>query len=449
MTSKVRLISVSGPAQLINVIAILKYQLENEEGNWEDHLILGWFCTGDSDEATNKMIDICTKIANSWDFKSIKYLSDKDLSSSYSFPELVERVRKKIELNDVSRLYVCRNWQVFNEVILEAYKHAMKICYGDGYGLLDLGDGEGRWRLKSVNPKGYSKLDKAYLFIPIEGDRNGKSFSLIEIIQPPIDYLTSTIENISSSMTDLEIYTNFLLSKSTNRKFTLVTTSNLSEAGFMRIRDNDKTYDLLDWFRFSLQQLALGLKGKKITSLKKRLFLINNINFEFAIDRFSEILEFSIKLITVKQLRPRVHQEVSMYIDQILRCCHKSEFIVIKSHPREIGGQASQLSKLLSQEGYNVALIDNIFSCLPIELFFKYLRFSKVVSLFSSSSLTAKLVLEIEDSSLFPFIDSDITEKYVNEFHIPILQEVEPLYLDLLKQIKLNKILPLRLIDYK
>ena len=450
MNTRTRLISASGPAQLINVLAVLNYQLENEEKeNWEDHLILGWFCTEHSDKVTKKMIDICTKIANAWNFKSIKYLNNQDLSSSFSFPELVERVRTRIGLNDVSKLYLCRNWQVFNEVILEAYKHAIKICYGDGYGFLDLGDGEGRWRQKSINPKGYLKLDRAYLFIPVEADRNGKSFSLIDITQPPIDYLTSTIENVSSLITDLEIYTKFLLSKAESRKLTLITTSNLSESEFMRSKSNDKVYGLLDWLRFSLQQLVLGLKGKKVTSLKRRFLLLNNKFFEFAIDGFSEILEFLIKVISVRQLRSRVNQEVSMYIDQIRRCCDKCEFIVIKSHPREIGGQALQLSNLLSQEGYNVSLIDDIFSCFPVELFFKYLRFSKVVSLFSSSSLTAKLILDVEDSSLFPFINSDITEKYVNEFHIPMLHECEPLYLDLLKQIKLRQILPLRLIDYK
>jgi hypothetical protein len=429
---KIRIISAQGPTQLINVLAILKYQLRNEVAEpWEDHLVIGGLYTERCSDTTERMIESCIKISQYWQFKSIKYLSDQDLSIDVSFLNTVERVNQKLDLKYVSSVYVCRNWQPFNEILLESYKNASKICYGDGFGLLDINDT--KFQAMPINPEGYQEIDKAYLFMPIEADSKRQSFSLVEnIIQPPIDYLINTINDISSRIPDLKIYATNLLNNNLDKKLTLVTTSNLTEAGC--IKDRNKTDFLYIWIicQKKLLRLLLALNRRlrilKIYTLERGInFLIHNIK------RLSGL--------------HNSRTEVSMYFDQISRCCDRDEFIIVKPHPRETLKQSLQLVNRLSEAGYEAIVIVQDLSCFSIELFLNLLSFSKVISLTSSSAISARLLLDIEDHKIIPWIDSDIREKYLADFFVNT--SYEKMFLDMLEQARVKSFFPLRLVDYE
>jgi hypothetical protein len=429
ITRKTRLISAQGPAQLINVLAILKYQDKNESPcQWEDHLVLGGFSTELSPQITQRMVQICEKIASIWNFKSLHYLSNEDLSIECSFHQTAKRLRKELNLTDVEYIYVCRNWQLFNELLLESYQDARKVAYGDGFGLLDLSSKTRQPR--PFNPSGYYSFEKAYLFMPLEVDPEGKSFSLVnQIIQPPIDYLIDTIKNIGSNLPEIREYSNFMI-KDAGNKIILVTTSNFTESNSMK----DNIFSVLLWKLFSLL-----IKFSSLLGLLKI--------FKF-LDKFVSSLRQIRENIDAPQIKRKVELEACMYFEQIVRHAHEDELILIKPHPRELFKQSVKLVDRLFQNGYKATVIDHDFSCFPVELFFLYLPFSKVIALDSTSALTGSLFCDSTDSQVFPFIDSDLKKRYMHNRLINSVDDSsKKVMVELLKQVKARKFSPIRAND--
>ena len=429
--NKTRVISAQGPTQLINILAILSYQVDSETVEvWQDHLVLGGFCTETSSETTKIMIESCIKISKYWNFESVKYLSDRDLSDA-SFSEAVERVKQKLCLKNVNSVYVCRDWQLFNEILLETYKNSRKICYGDGFGMLSLNGNDNKWQPTPCNPEGYRKIDSAYLFVPSCYDDT--SFDLVgDIVQPPIDYLISTINNISLNIPEIEIYAK-LLNNNLNKKLTLVTTSNLTESCSIKNKFN--------FSPISLKYLLVRILRRLLLALNRRfsLFQINTL------ERTINFLSQEMKRISDVQ---KSRLEVSMYVEQINRYTDNNETIIVKPHPRETLAQSLQLVDRLSKEGYEAIVIDRYLSCFSIELFFHYLKFSKVISLGSSSSLTAILLLNIDDKKIFPFIDIDIEKKYLDDLYYAGNEKNRLFWIDILDQAKRKSFSPLKFTDY-
>jgi hypothetical protein len=425
MTSKARLITAQGPAQLINVLGILNYQSQNETiDDWEDHLVLGGFCTDGSDETTKLMIETCTEISKYWKFKSIEYLSPQNLLLDNSFSETIERVERKLSLKDIQSIYVCRNWQLFNEILLEIYKDSTKVCYGDSFGALDLNDD--RSQPKPYNPKGYSKIDKTYLFMPMECDRQGKAFSLAgEMIQPPVEYLVATINSIGKAIPSLAEYTKSINSIN-SQKLTLVTTSNLTESGLIR-RTNK--FDVLIFPKLFVK---LGLL--------KLLNLTNKFLNLFGLNASDKYIKSSIDNIYKLYASTYCKVEVDMYFQQIREISREDEVLIIKPHPRETLNQSLWLHDKLSRKGYHVIVIDKFFSCFPVELFLTCINFSKVISLNSSSAIMARFLLNISDDAIYPFLDKSIRRKYLSKIYI----DDEECYHNLYDQARMRKFSPIR-----
>jgi hypothetical protein len=398
MKSQIRLITAQGPAQLINVLAILTYQSKNETiNNWEDHLVLGGFATDHSHARSRKILEVCMKISKYWNFKSIQYLDTQDLLFDGPFLGITQRLEHKLQLKDIQCVYASRNWQLFNEIVLEIYETADKICYGDGFGWLDIDDN--RLQPNPYNPKGYKKFSKAYLFMPMEGDSRKQSFSLVDnIIQPPIEYLIDTINNISSIIPDLANYAK-LVNKEIDQEITLITTSNFTEANYIKKIDK---LNLLSACIKSMTQLQLG---KILTYTIK---LLGSLSFD-EIYRGTKIL---IRQIRENRNLQTSKVEISMYFEQIIRLSNKNELILIKSHPRETYNQSFQLFEKLLEEGYRALVMDSSLNAFPIELFFKHFHFSKIISLNSSCSMTASFLSDGK-SIIYPTIDIDIQRKYL------------------------------------
>ncbi len=415
--NKIRIITAQGPTQVLNVIALLKYEFINKNDQfyeYDDCLVLGGFYIEESDKNFDFFLNTCIEIASHWNFKSVIYLSDNDLEiGKLSFFGTVQSVKKKLSLNLVEKIYVCRNWQRFNEILLECYQNAFKIAYGDGFGSFDIrGDFD---ILRSLNPNGYSKINKAYLFIPIEEGNN--SFSLVsDIVQIPIDFLTNTINEVAFDMDDLKTYTKSIKINSCD-KLTLITLSNFSEASMVKPMITHKWMSTILYF------------------IKKLLFLRINVVLKF--------VNFLEKLLKTNM----AEQEALMYFSQVLRYANKNELLIVKSHPRENFSQSLRLLRLLTRKGYNSILINQRFSNTPIEFFFKYLTFDKIISFSSSSSLTAKLILDIDDSRIIPFIDQDIRKKYFRK-NFANNCKYQKLWLELLKQAEVKSFSPLRISDY-
>lgn len=409
---KSRLICIQGTSQLLNVLGILNYQKHEEKFvDYEDHLILGGFYMSFSKAKRQEMISACLKIAKYWQFKSHCYLPDEDFSGAFS--QQINAVRRRINLEDVDYIYVCRNWQDFNEVLLASYHDAIRICYGDGFGSLDLRDHT--HQVRSANPKGYFFFNKSYLFIPTEESHrtsDGSPFSLTdEIVQPSIDYLIKTIIEVESLIPEIkdEISQITSLDQHTYQRQVLVLISTFTESGF--IQKNSKLHL---YFFFELPCKIL---------LKLIIFCRVSLVF-LGIKPFRYLLRL-IEIIQSLSVFFDVRLEIHLYLEQIQRICEKEDLIILKSHPRESLSKTFLLASQLSQRGYIVNVINEKRSVFPIELFPHHMDLSKIITFGSNSTIGIVLMSGLKREQVFYYIDQDILERFFKKQH---LEEYKNIY---------------------
>lgn len=49
--------------------------------------------------------------------------------------EVFQRIRKMVGVTEADEIYLCRNWQFGNRLMLNVYRDAWKVCYGDSIGI--------------------------------------------------------------------------------------------------------------------------------------------------------------------------------------------------------------------------------------------------------------------------------------------------------------------------
>src|SRR6185503_5576879 len=75
------------------------------------------------------------------DWKSIVYFSkeqmvefDQQLTFA-TMPQVYQRIRDLVGVAEADEIYLCRNWQFGNSLMLNVYRDAWKVCYGDSIGI--------------------------------------------------------------------------------------------------------------------------------------------------------------------------------------------------------------------------------------------------------------------------------------------------------------------------
>jgi len=75
------------------------------------------------------------------EWKSIVYISREEMEaldhelSVANKPQIFARVREMVGVNHAEEIYLCRNWQFGNSLLLHTYRGAWKVCYGDSIGI--------------------------------------------------------------------------------------------------------------------------------------------------------------------------------------------------------------------------------------------------------------------------------------------------------------------------
>jgi hypothetical protein len=74
-------------------------------------------------------------------WQAVVYINQKqidDFASTLNIlatPNVFTRVHELVGIDNVDEIYLCRNWQFGNRLMLNAYREAEKICYGDSIGI--------------------------------------------------------------------------------------------------------------------------------------------------------------------------------------------------------------------------------------------------------------------------------------------------------------------------
>lgn len=299
----VRLISIQGPTQLLNVLSILRSQETNPEyKESQDYLIIGGLCV---DSLSLKKIEkICQQIARVWNFKQIFCLNNLErlyILKIFSFKDCIKSLKKSTNLEFVDAVYVCRNWQFFNEVLLSSYPQAHKICYGDGLGYLDLNS---NFWSQPVNPEGLVDVDEICVIAPVAEDATVFNRYPIQQIHP--NHFCSVVLESAKQISGLEKYCREL-SKNINDSLTVVLTSNHTEAGIIKDYKNELDCYLSCILPYTQENELILVKGHprqqlhQSTNLVKKLRTLGRNALE--IDRFNRIsIELFIPFLHINKL---------------------------------------------------------------------------------------------------------------------------------------------------
>lgn len=136
-----RLVGCQGSIQLIAALTAMKVRGEEQSGvKYEDHLIIyDLHAPASHVNAFMKYVADMARFAHAW--KSIQCISDVTLQhlihicNTRPRSTAFEKVYEVVGLRKVDELFLPRNWQKGNQLIINAYANSRKICYGDSIGI--------------------------------------------------------------------------------------------------------------------------------------------------------------------------------------------------------------------------------------------------------------------------------------------------------------------------
>jgi Alpha-2,8-polysialyltransferase (POLYST) len=138
-----RVITCQGSIQLVTALSVLSHR-EREQGRqrieYENYLVIyDLYAPGEQNEEFAEFIKKMAVSVCAW--KAIVYLNPEQLQTiaeqtKYTAPAKVfDTVHRLVGVDAAAEIYLSRNWQFGNQLLLNAYSSAQKICYGDSIGL--------------------------------------------------------------------------------------------------------------------------------------------------------------------------------------------------------------------------------------------------------------------------------------------------------------------------
>jgi len=137
-----RLVACFGSIQLVTALSVLNYRAKEQQlnCNYEDYLVITpLFAPQGQNEEFAAFIQKMANSIYSWkkiiylSLEQIKTLTDKVNSSNLS--EVAKSVHNLVGVENPDEIYFSRTWNTENQLLMNVYESAEKICYGDGIGI--------------------------------------------------------------------------------------------------------------------------------------------------------------------------------------------------------------------------------------------------------------------------------------------------------------------------
>jgi hypothetical protein len=249
-----RLITCQGSAQLVTALSVIAARDRDSGLTSIDFLVIYGLAVNKSQE--QDFVTQLKNIANSiHPFRHISYLADEEVDTlweqSFSGETARHHLNDLIGTDSINEVYVVRDWQKGNELILKSFPHAKHICYGDSVGvyfsrpqsifsrlvtrLREVLQGiEGILRKQSLS--NYNKIDLCYLLLP-------NAFSTppcSEVIQTDPIYLIQTYEKMLPLIKNG--WNAYIKEKVENEHVWVFMGSNFTEQGLMALDQEISAY---------------------------------------------------------------------------------------------------------------------------------------------------------------------------------------------------------------
>ncbi|KYC41564.1 hypothetical protein WA1_16055 [Scytonema hofmannii PCC 7110] len=138
-----RVITCQGTIQLVTALSVLSYQEKEQQHlgcEYENYLVI--YDLYAPLEQTDAFVALIQKMATfvcTW--KAIVHITPqqiqeiKDKLNCTGCIEIFKLVHSLVGVESADEIYLCRNWQFGNQLLINAYQPAQKICYGDSIGI--------------------------------------------------------------------------------------------------------------------------------------------------------------------------------------------------------------------------------------------------------------------------------------------------------------------------
>lgn len=138
-----RIITCQGSIQLVTALSVLRYrEKEQQDQNlaYENYLVIYDLYTPPGQ--IEKFADFIKKMAEMLlNWQAITYISPEHFTDIFNKlgstrpSKIFQMVHSLLGIEFTDEIYLCRNWQFGNQIFINAYPSAEKICYGDSIGI--------------------------------------------------------------------------------------------------------------------------------------------------------------------------------------------------------------------------------------------------------------------------------------------------------------------------
>ena len=346
-------------------------------------------------------IEKMARLVYSWE--RIVYISPKQMGAiekelySSDLPEVYSFVHKLVGVEGADEIYLCRNWQFGNQLLINAYDSAEKICYGDSIGI--------------------------YFSEPVNSPSNVTTGSQLKGYRGLQSYLRSKIRFLRRQLKSRAVQETFL------RELPF----DIGYFSLPHVLGEDPPMDTIVLDRAvilgTFQELRNVLSIDDVGDLRFRI--CNSPSVILLTSNFSEGGRMSLKSEVVAYKKFLETQKI-----------RKDSILLIKPHPRDKEAKALQLKSALSELYSDVVLItgETLFF-LPFEILFmeifldldlKELQSPKIFA-FSSACLSLELLFNVQCVVGF---GRDIVETFFHEEYVQSRIEHEETLLSAIQKIR-------------
>ena len=246
-----RIVTCQGSIQLVTALSVLDYreQEQNINARYENYLVVYDLNSppGQIDAFATAIEEMAQLIC---DWKKITYITPeqmKDLASTSSSIQVSELVGT----DGADEIYLSRNWQFGNQLLLDAYCSAEKICYGDSIGIYFAPDSKAFFVPQSLPKQLLTKLFKkpidrtksilgSTVLQSVDFDRGYFILPYILNEEPPMPVTITDKASLLKIFIQLKSlverdYISQLRQQIENTPVSILLTSNFSEAGRMSL----------------------------------------------------------------------------------------------------------------------------------------------------------------------------------------------------------------------
>ncbi len=359
------IVGVQGTSQLLAAITAIQYR-EKQFPNSTNHYILVVYDLF-SKEKDPEFVKSIFALSNLLRFEHKIFIDEltvkKILRTFKSRKNKISKLHQLLGVDRVDEVYLCRNYiGLGSSFILNAYPSAIKITYGDGYGIVsekDFFENFTYSQNKLFSDRVFSiknKIKEKILNVL------GWSFKSLEfdlaLLSIPIDYSGTYLKSIPHEFIPISILENLIIQA-----------------------------------RIYVEDLYQDYVKEKLSNKSVDLLLLTST---FTESKYSS-----------------EDDELDLYLSRIPSFLSVGSFIVIKEHPRNSSHVSTRLKNRLSEKGFRVCCLnDKEFNFIPIELSIDIINPALIISFSSSAPIVLGLFSNYEHISSHP---KEILEKYL--FH--------------------------------